>query len=388
MTNRVKIKITGKNPSTFLKELIAKKINIYELEKRQKSILIIITIKDYKKIIETKTTYHIEVIKYYGLCKIKQLIKKYLFLIIVWIIGIGINYFLSTRIWKIEIINPNQKIVKIVKQDLKKMGIATFQKKRSYQLKEDIKKKILEKEKNHIEWIEIEEKGSKYIIKVEERKKNKEDSPCLPRNIVSKKKAIITNIQAEEGEILVKKNDYVEKGQILISGWIHNKEEAVSKKCAIGKVLGETWYRVTIIVPTEKEKQYLTGRKKKTISLKIGNKEYHQFQKYSTYVKKEYNIIEEEIIPLRFSFINYLESKTIRKKYSIDQINHIALKEAEKVIKGKLSGEEEILEKKVLKKTPINSKIKVDVFLKVKENITDYEDISKIEKEKRDEVEE
>ena len=388
MTNRVKIKITGKHPTTFLKELIEKKINIYQLEKKEDSLMIIISMEDYKKIKEKKTIYQLKIIKYYGISRIKYLIKKYWILILLWIIGIGLNYILSTRIWKIEIVNSNQKIIKLVRKDLEKYGIKVLKRKKTYQEREKIKKIIEQTEKNDIEWLEIEEKGSKYIIKVEQRKKNKQEKQCLPRNIVAKKSAIITDIHAEDGEVISKKNEYVSKGQVIISGWIHNKEEVVSKKCAKGVIYGETWYRVTVQIPKVKEKQLLTNRRKKVISLIIGNQEYSFPQKYRSYQKKEYNIIEEKIIPIKLSIINYQETRKKKKKYTSKEINQMALKKANKSIQKKLKSGEKVLEKKVLKKTQINSKIEVEIFIKVKENITSYEDISKIEIEKENEAKE
>ena len=47
-------------------------------------------------------------------------------------------------------------------------------------------------------------------------------------------------------------------------------------------------------------------------------------------------------------------------------------------MKKRLSNNEEIITKKVLKKELKNSKIKVEIFFKVKENITSYLDISDI----------
>ena len=55
-----------------------------------------------------------------------------------------------------------------------------------------------------------------------------------------------------------------------------------------------------------------------------------------------------------------------------------ALKIADKKIRDKLKDGEEILTKKVLKKEVNNSKIRVEVFLKVKEDITSYQEINNI----------
>ena len=69
--------------------------------------------------------------------------------------------------------------------------------------------------------------------------------------------------------------------------------------------------------------------------------------------------------------------KTIQ--YSVEEIDEISLKLAEKEMKKNLTEGEELLMKKVLKKQEKNSKIEVEIFIKKKENITDYEDISNID---------
>ena len=61
------------------------------------------------------------------------------------------------------------------------------------------------------------------------------------------------------------------------------------------------------------------------------------------------------------------------------ELEKIALKYAEKEIRKKLKVEEKVLSKKVLKKEEKNSKIIIDVFVRTKENITGYQDISKID---------
>ena len=42
MINRYKLVITGRNPDYFLKKIIKKKINIYDLEKSHKKIYIVV----------------------------------------------------------------------------------------------------------------------------------------------------------------------------------------------------------------------------------------------------------------------------------------------------------------------------------------------------------
>ena len=388
MNSKVKIKITGKNPKNFLKELIVKKINVYQVEQEEKSLIIIIEEKDYQELKKRKTIYKIQLVKYYGLARIKYLVKKYSIFLIFSLLGIGIIFFLSTRIWKIEIITSNQQLKSLLKKDLQELGITLYHQKTSYKKREEIKNILLEKEKDKIEWLEIDTIGTKYIIRVEERKKKEEKKECLPRHIIAKKNAIITKIEATTGEIVKKKNDYVEKGSLIISGWIHNKDIVVSKKCVKGKVYGQVWYKVKIIVPNTKKEKIKTTKHIKGISLTIFKNSYNFHKKYRLFQKKQYNIIEDKIIPISLSVVDYQKLKQVTKKLSKKEIEQEAIQIATKQIKKNLKSDEKIISKKVLKKEEKNSKIEVDIFLEVEENITDYFDINNIPIEEMNKKEE
>ena len=373
--NKIKIEIIGKNPDYFLKEIIKKNINIYDLEKNYKSIKLIINTDDFKTIKKIKTTYKIKVIEKYGVLKLYDYLKKYNLLLLFMIIGIIINILLSNIIFKVEVIHPNKELVKIIYKDLNDLGLKKYHFKIN---KNKVKEKLLEKEKNKIEWLEIENIGTKYIIRLEEKKLNKKEKVCRARHIISKKQAIVYSIESSSGEIIKKKNDYVEKGEILISGFIHNKEKIVSKKCAIGKVYGETWYNVKIIVPTTIKNIKVLDNKDYGINIKIFKKDINIGNKLSTYKKYVYNIIDSRIIPISIGTSKYQEIKEIKSIYTLNNIDEIAISTAEKELKKKLKKDEEVIDKKTLKKIKKNSKIEVEVFFKVKEDITDYLDISDV----------
>lgn len=61
----------------------------------------------------------------------------------------------------------------------------------------------------------------------------------------------------------------------------------------------------------------------------------------------------------------------------MDNSSSEAIKLATKKLEDRLDEQSMILSKKVLKKTLKNSKIIVEIFFKVRENITDYKKISK-----------
>ena len=85
--NQYDIKITGKDLKRFLKNLHNMKIQFYNISYQDKSMIIRVNEQDYKKIIDIKTIYEIEIVKLYGPIRIITFFKNYslffLFLILV-----------------------------------------------------------------------------------------------------------------------------------------------------------------------------------------------------------------------------------------------------------------------------------------------------------------
>lgn len=371
MINKYKIAIEGKNPDYFINELIKNSIYIYDLKKEYKKLIIVISLDDYNKLKKIKTSYKFYIIDSYGVIKIKYLCKKYLFFLICIFLGICLNIFLSKLIFDVEVIHSDKYIRELVYNNLKEKGIYKYKFKVSYLEKEKIIKEILRKETDDIEWLEIEGIGTKYIVKVEQRKKNKEEEVCSARNIVARKDAFILEIHADIGEVVKKKYDYVKKGDIVISGIIHNKEEEVSKRCATGKIYGEVWYKVNLEIPIFYKEEIITGKDRNSLEINFLNKNISFFNDFKTYKKNSEFLIGSSLLPISLNFTKYLETNVKEYEYSLSNVDNYALELASKKIKTKLGTRGEVVAKKVLKKSIKKSKIIIEVFVKVKEDITD-----------------
>lgn len=376
MINRIKIEITGKYTNYFFKELIRRKINIYDLVKSHNKLEIIIDYKDYKNVKKIKTTSKVKIINRYGVSKLKYLFNKYRLLLFFFLFAIFINIFLSHIIFKVEVINHNKKLVKEIKDELMDLGIKKYNFVLSTNKVNNIKEKLLENK--DIEWLEIERIGTKYVIKVEERKVKDKEDECLPRNIVSKKNAVITKINVENGEIIKKKNDYVVAGETIVSGLIHNKETVKTKVCAKGLIYGKTWYKVRISLENTTLNTVYTSNEKTGFFIKMLNKEYKLGNKFSKYKIKKYNIVGSKLVPMEISLSKYLEINRYEQQLSKKEIEKKALILAEKKVREGLKKDEHILDKKILKNNINNSKIDIEVFIVAEENITSYFDISGI----------
>lgn len=375
----IRIKISGRNAEYFIKKLIDKNINYKNLVISLKYIILDISISDYKKLLDIKTSYEISVVEYLGIYKYIIFVYRYWYLFLLFICSIFYIIFLSSIIFEVEVIHSNSMIREMILNDLKEKGISKYKLKVGYNEKNDIVNYILEKEINDIEWLEIEEVGSKYIVNVEQRKKKTNDEMCNFRHIVAKKDSMITSIFASSGEVVKKKNDYVKKGDILISGFIYNKEIVKEKRCAVGKVLGEVWYKVNVSLPKHYYEERVTGDKSLGVEIVFFNKEISLFNKFNNFKVNKKDLYVNNILPIGIYISNYLETEIIDKEFDINIVDEEVFEIAKDKLIDRLGKDIYIKSQKVLKKEEKKSKILVEVFIKVEEDITDYFDITNID---------
>lgn len=378
MTSRYICKVTGKRYERFLKTLRQLHIRIYSISYQEKTMVIEVDEEGYEKLQKIKTTYEIEVISYKGKARIFFYFRKYRIFLSAILFGICLLLALSNLIWKVEVVHSKQEIRMLLTDALEEKGICPFRMKLSFQKKEKIKKEILETYKDKIEWLEIEEVGTKYVVRVEERKKNDKEEDTSPRHIIASKDAMILTIQAEAGEVVKKRFDYVKKGDVLISGIIHKNEEAKSKVKAVGAVYGEVWYTVSILLPVHYYEEKVIGTPKTRLALQALSKTF-SLQKGTYRIKKTTPIFKSALFPLSLQIETVEEISQTVKHYDLENGEKEGVHLALEKLKVRLPEKSEILTQKVLKKQKKGSKIYIEVFFKVKEEITAYQSLKDVD---------
>ena len=384
MNSYIKVKIEGKNVNNYLKWLIKNKINIIKINQIKHNLLeITLDYKYYKLLSKYSKTYKISIIKEYGKISIINKLKNNTNIIIGLFLAIITLYILSNTIFSIDINYNDKKITDKIYQELKKYNIKKYSRKKDYIYLNKVKEKILKDNKDILEWIEIEEIGTKYIVKLVERIKEPTKEILKNQSIIAKKDATITSIKAISGEKVKSVNDYVRKGEVVISGIISKPNEEKIYTKALGKVYGEVWYKVTIEYPFYYKQERLTGKNKKAISIKFLNskitlfpyKKYRQFKTSSTI------LIENNFIPLYILKEKIYELIVEEKIYTKEEVIKKAKEEAEKKLLEKNSNIININQIEILEKENLNSKIKLKLFISVNEDITDTLTITDEEKQ-------
>lgn len=367
----IEIKAKGKNIERFIKRLISLDIELLEIKYiKYNEIIVKIFETDLEQIEQVKTIYDIELINYYGLKKYMGIIKKNKLIILTIIFSFGFILYLSNTIFSIDVIHNDKNIRELILNELKENDIKIYSNVKNYKYINKVKQKILNKYKDKIEWLEIENSGTKYIVRLEERKINNIENTSTPRNLVASKNALIISVEASSGEIIRNKNDYVRKGDIIVTGDIKLNETVKNKVSALGKVYGEVWYKVIVEYPLKYNEEKITNDVKNTYSIKFLNNKISLYNKYFT--TKESILYQDRVIP--FIILKEKKNKVVNIEHTLTKEEAInkAIDVSTEKMKSKLSDNEYIIDTKKLKVEANESKIILELFFTVCEDITDY----------------
>ncbi len=359
------------NIKRFINKCNKYNIELYNINYIDKdNIIVKINKEDYKNIKTYNYYSEIEIYRNVGIDYFFNRIDKLKYFILDFILCLVFTYLISNIILRINVIHSNKNIRELVSDELYEYGIKKYSIKKDFNQIEDIKNKILESNKDKLEWISITNIGMTYVVRVEERiidKPKEENEYC---NVVATKESLVTNIFSDKGDILVNVNDLVRKDDILISGNLILNEETKSYTCASGKVMGKVWYNTNITIKRDYLKKEYTGKKRYNF---IINHKILKNNKYSKFDKKY--IINNRFIKI-YKEIEYKEK---RYKYNeIDSVNK-ALLEIDNKFKNKLNNNGKVLDKKILNKNINNKEINLNVFVITEENIGKQVELNKDE---------
>jgi len=362
------IKIDDNNYYRLLLKINNIGVSIFEIKKQDNYILIKTFYDDYKKLKKYLISYKITIYSKTGLYRLKEIITKYKIFMISIIFGIILLFGVNNMIFKVEIKTNNNNIKEKLTLELENYGLKKLSLKKNHNKIEKIVKEILNKNKNTIEWLEIKYDGLIMIVNVTEKIDKDIISKKNNCNIIAEKDAKIISLNLYRGIALKEINDYVNKGDILISGSIIQNEEIKNMVCASGEIYGEVWYKVKVNIPFIENYKNYTGKNRFNLNVKINDDIY-------TIFKSRIKNKEEKTINLYK--LNEFEINLIKEKEYIEKTRKLTEEEAfdkginlvvEKV-KLLLEKDESILLKKVLKKEINDSTIYLEIFIVTKENI-------------------
>ncbi|WP_078545566.1 sporulation protein YqfD [Litchfieldia alkalitelluris] len=374
----VQVKVTGKGMERFLNECVRRKIDIWSVKRLgTESFSFFIHLKDIKLI---------RPIIRQSECKLSFMDRKGLpFLIRKSILNSGfvigavlffiVIIILSNMVWGIEIKGAKPDTEYLVMKELEGMGIKKGKMQFTIMNVEDIQRSLTDNI-DQITWVGVELRGTTYHFQVVE--KNQPDPPeyFSPRNIVSRKKAVITEIFVEEGKPLVKMNDYVEKGELLVSGEIGEGGEKPRYVPARATIFGETWYKSTVEVELTTKFNVFTGNYKSKHYLQIGSLSIpiwgfgkHEFAEYREEEKDRNVRFLKWELPIGYKNVTIREEEERERVYTVDEAIEVGKKVGQNHLEDRLADDARVKSEKVLRQTTNNGKVKLEIYYNVIENI-------------------
>lgn len=371
----VKVSVKGRKVERFIKRLIGDGIDVISANYiSQSEIIIFIRYNDYVKIRKRKGIYKINLLNSYGLMGIRDMVRRNAFFLISVIIVMGVIFFLSNIIFGVRVIHYSKDIRELLYRELDSYGIRKYGRVVSYEKLEEIEKGILSNNRDRLEWLEIKREGTKYIVKVQERVIKREKEEESPKDIVASKNGVILDIRWAKGERVRDINDYVSKGDVIISGSVAKADGSIVITGSKGEVYGEVWYTAVLEHPYYYREEKLTGRSKDVYVISFLNKVVPlTFHKFKSFQSNERVIFKGFLIGL--SKEREFEVNVISRLYTTDAIEESAKMILEERLMEQNSMIKEVLDITVLKREELENGVKFKFFVSVKENIGIERDI-------------
>lgn len=352
----VNISVEGYFIERFMNICISKKILLWNI-KREKSTFLYanVGIKDFKKLkeIARKTKCKISIKEKKGFpFTLNKHRKRKIFLIL--LIAFFITLFvLANFIWNIEVVGTKNISKEEILEILKENGLSTGMLKNKVDTQKIINSIRLNRD--DIAWVGIGITGTNATVKIVEADLKPEiideNDYC---NIVSEKEGLIVKVTAKNGTPLVKKDDVVKKGSILIAGYIEGKYTGTRYVHSEGEVLAKVWYSKKNKLELQKQEYKQTGKVEPKYSIRIKNfvinlyKTLPNFENYDTIIEeKKLKIFSNFYLPIEIIKNTYYETELQEIEYTQEQAKEKLIQELEEQLNEEIKEPEKITNKQI-----------------------------------------
>ncbi|GAB3050843.1 sporulation protein YqfD [Virgibacillus ainsalahensis] len=396
ITGYVTVLVKGENPELFFQACNQMDVAVWDVKRVSSDVCKgNIRLNDMNKIksVKRRTGYKLKFIHKRGIPFFMKRFMKKKGLILGMILSIMLILFLSNIIWEVKISGVPKDIEEKISKQLDNYGIHSgawiFTLESENQIQQQLIKDVPE-----LLWVGVQQKGTTFYLEGVEKIVVKEEVEKEPRNLIATKKGVIKNMYVSNGLPKVRVNDYVEEGDILVSGILNEEdnedddaednENELGLVAADGEITATTWYEVSVTVPLEGNYEFLTGNREKKYYVQIGklklpiwgfgSPEYEEIHREmndeSLYFFKwplPVNIVETILSEKSFNNIERTKEEAVK----------IGIEQAKSELKLQLGPESQIISEKVLQETLENGKVKLNLYISVEENIATAQPLTK-----------
>lgn len=379
----VRIEVEGYYIERFINICTNKKILIWNL-KREKGVKLYLSIgiNDFKKLsaIARKTNCKVKILRKRGVPFLLNRYKKRKLFAIFLILILALIFTSSRYVWNVDISIKDNLELENISEDIENLGITRGIPKNRIDTEKVINE--LRLQRDDIAWVGIDIVGTSVKISIVKADKSpdiiKNTDYC---NIVAKKAGTIQKITAQNGTAVVNVGDTVQKGDILIAGYMEGKYTDTRYVHSLGEVDAIILYEKSKEVRFNQDIYHYTGNEENKYEISFNTwkiKLYKNFSKFNLYEitteEKNIKLLDNFYLPFSIKKITNKEQTKENKTYSIEEAVDIGEKELSPEIEKEIENKDMIIDKNVKKEEYENSVI-VTVIYSVLENIGENQKI-------------
>ena len=384
----VTIKVMGHYPERFFDLCARRNIPVWSIRKQSElECLADVYVDDIHKLrkIRRQTHYKLSFVRKKGMLFFIKRLKNYHQLLISLFIACLVFLYLTQSILFIQIEGVPTEMEKQLLTSLNNYGIKKGKLKLLMDKPDQIQSKILFDYPN-ILWVGITPNGVNYQLEVITKKQPEVKERQQRTHIYAKKDGVISEMFVAKGRPLVEVNDFVKKGQLLVTGQLNhlnqndeddnteNQDEQLIEVDA--EIYATTWYETKLEVALEGNYQIETGEFKNKYYLQFGSFKMPIWGFGSTNFQQEKIEIDQHTltvfdwtIPIAFLSQTHKEVEIINQERSVEQAVEIGLQQARQNLLRNLDQTSSIINEKILHQSSENGKVNLHVYFTVKENI-------------------
>ncbi|WP_440895880.1 sporulation protein YqfD [Amphibacillus sp. Q70] len=388
----VTLKVNGHYPERFFDFCVRHQIPVWSIKKQSDlECLGDIYLKDIKRIrqLRRKTHYKLSFVKKRGFPFFYQKLKGFKQLLVTLLIAILFFLYLTQSIWFIEIEGVSTEMRENIIATLEDYGVKKGQVKFLIDNPLEIQRKLLN-DYPDILWVGIVPNGITYQLEVITKKQPPEQDNQRRTHLYAKKDGVISEMFVAKGRPLVGVNDFVRKGQLLVTGELNHIEDKDTEEDDLkesseteAEIYATTWYESQVTIPLEGMYQTETGQTVNKYHLQIGSFQLPIWGFRSTGFEFEYVessnhgfSIGDWTPPILFKKNTHKEIVPAKIERSEDQAIAIGLQQARQNLLRNLGQTTSIIDEKILHQTTESGKVNLHVYFTVKENIVNTIDMN------------
>jgi len=285
-------------------------------------------------------------------------------------------YLLSSLVWRIEIEGNERLTDERIMAAARAEGLYPFQ--WSFRLPDTGElARRLQLALPGAAWVGVEKRGTLVTIRVVETTEPEPRELLSPRHLIATEDAVVTRVTATRGRPVVKKNQRVRKGDVLISGIIGGEGNTVTVP-AEGTVRGLVWHEYDIVSPLARKAKTYTGERRTVWhavlggrSLKVSGFGGPPFAKYESVLLQENAAWRGIVLPVGRIRETQLEVRYEERRLTEREAAAEGLMQARADILRKAGADAQIRAEKILHRKTENGKVYMKVLFEVEQSITD-----------------